>query len=162
MIFSRTAAIFCVAFVGAVCRPSAADQSAVPERRSGYGTACLVNGRTGRPSYLVRELGRQGTPALSAAEAEMLRKIMRYVHPSTLRVAFIGTARTMIVFDAIYGPCYAGAPGYFVLNGACNDFYSPVEGGGVVPQCWLAPRPWIPHDRGDATAPSWSLYPNGH
>jgi hypothetical protein len=108
------------------------------------------------------DLGRPGTPALSGAEREMLRKIMRYVHPSTLRVAFVGTARRMIVFDAIYGPCYAGAPGYFLLNGECNAFYSLVDTGNFVPQCWMAPRPWIPGDRGDATAPSWSLYPNDH
>lgn len=154
------------ACIAGIARPATAQtapyESAGIEQRSGKGIACLVNGRLSPPSYSARDALRSGTPALAAAERDMLQKIMRYVHPSTLRIAFLGTARRMIVFDAVHGPCYGSAPGYFVLNGGCNEFYSPFDGDGSVPECVAAPRPWIPHDQGDPHAPPWTAYPNGH
>jgi hypothetical protein len=87
---------------------------------------------------------------------------MRYVHPSTLRFAFIGGE--FIVFDAAQGPCAPYAPGYSVLNGACNEMYSPTDNfksTAGVPGCAMAPRPWIAHDGGTGTRP-WTQYDNAH
>jgi hypothetical protein len=133
------------------------------EERNGLGTICSVDGRKGPTSYLVRDLGRAGTPTLVPTQREMLRRIRIYVHPSTLRIAFIGSE--FIVFDAAEGPCYPQAPGYSVLNGDCNEMYSPTdnfEHTGAGTGCWSAPRPWIPHDVGNPKAPPWTTYPNSH
>lgn len=123
--------------------------------RVGAGTACVYAARVGPPSYLVRDIGRTGVPHLGAGDRRMLKAIMRYVHPSTLRFAYIGGR--FAVFDAAYGPCYGGQ--YPVLNASsCNDIYTPedaenetVAGPGG---CWGHPRPWIPHDPGNPRAPS--------
>ena len=120
------------------------------ERRAGLGTVCVVDSLAGPPSYLVRDIGKPGVPELTNEQLVMIRKIRVYVHPSTLRFATVGG--TFIVFDASLGPCEPGAPGYSVLNGSCNEMYSPTDnfaGTGAVPGCWNAPRPWMPHDQGD-------------
>lgn len=129
----------------------------------GAGTVCTYNGRVGPPSYLVRDIGKPGVPHLDGPDKRMLEAIMRYVHPSTLRFAYIGGH--FAVFDAQYGPCYGGQ--YPVLNASwCNEIYAPqdadnktIAGPGG---CWSHPRPWIPHDFGNPKAPSWSQYDNSH
>lgn len=132
------------------------------ERRDGLATICVVDGTSGPPSYGVRDIGKARVPKLTPEQLAMVRKIQVYVHPSTLRFANVGGE--FIVFDASRGPCEPDAPGYSVLNGACNEMYSPTDNFDhtrAVPGCWNAPRPWIPHDQGRGTTP-WTSYDNGH
>jgi len=35
--------------------------------------------------------------------------------------------KRLIVFDAVYGPCYGNPGGYVVLNGCTNEVYQPGE-----------------------------------
>lgn len=141
-------------------KPVRAGNRFVGEVRLGLGDACYVNGKIGPASYDVRDLGKGGTPAVKTADVRMLHRIMVYVHPKTLRFAYI--AGEFIVFDATNGPC--SGMNYFVLNGDCNEFYSPTDDfDGTRPGtgCWNPPRPWILHDQGSGTW-SWSTYPNNH
>lgn len=155
----------------AACAGAKSDSSAqsgtsgertVVTRHDGPGTSCVVDGASGPPSYLVRDIGKANVPKLTTAQLDMLRRIRVYVHPSTLRFAFVGGE--FIVFDASQGPCKPNAPGYSVLNGGCNEMYSPTDNFDstrAVPGCWNAPRPWIPHDQGRGTVP-WTSYDNAH
>jgi hypothetical protein len=134
----------------------------VTERHNGLAMFCVVDGVSSPPSYLVRDIGKPDVPKLTAAQLAMVRKIRVYVHPTTLR--FANVAGEFIVFDASRGPCETSAPGYSVLNGACNEMYSPTDnfdGTRAVPGCWNAPRPWIVHDSGRGTTP-WTAYDNNH
>jgi hypothetical protein len=138
----------------------------VQELAVGGGIACRVDTKVGPVTYLVSDLGKPGTSALSIDDAAMLRQLMRYVHPKTLRFGYLAPG-SLIIFDAAYGPCWPAVGGYFVLNRACNQYYAPTEnlhgftaGAGG---CLMAPRPWIPGDGGrtDGSTP-WSEYDNGH
>ena len=124
--------LLCVGFAecsGAKLESTAASatpgERTVVVREEGRATFCVVDGASGPPSYRVRDAGQAGVPKLTAAQLGMLRRIRVYVHPSTLRFAFVGGK--FIVFDASRGPCEPNAPGYSVLNGGCNEMYSPTD-----------------------------------
>ena len=131
------------------------------ERRVGLGTICAVLNpgkdlRTTPPSYRAADIGKAGVPTPHTRDLRMLRRIQRYVHSKTLR--FTDLAGEFLVYDAKDGPCIGSAPGYFVLNGACNEYYMPSSERDytvAVPGCLDAPRPWIPHDRGQGTSAAW-------
>ena len=94
-------------------------------------------------SYRADDVGRPGVPRLTDDQRRVLAKIRRYLHSKTLRFAFVGGS--MIVFDARYGPCWDVAPGYKVLNGACNEYYEPGEEPAStfgIPGCYETPPPW--------------------
>jgi hypothetical protein len=131
----------------------------------GGGIACSVNGEVGPPSYSVYDIGKPGVPIPNTKDLDMIHAIMKYVHPSTLRFAYLETM--MVVYDSYTQGevCSGGAP-YFVLNGGCNEFYADTDrpfntiGGGDM-GCTFAPRPWIPNDPGTGKIP-WSAYDNSH
>lgn len=136
----------------------------VKEVHVGAGIACSVNGEIGPANYSVYDIGKPGVPTPSTEDLSMIHKIMKYVHPSTLRFAYLATM--MVVYDSYpEGLCSEGAP-YFVLNGNCNEFYPITDrpfstvGGGEM-GCTYAPRPWIPSDGGRGKIP-WSAYDNSH
>lgn len=141
-------------------RPSLGDGT-WPGVKVGHGIACYVHGSSGYeqlgpPSYRVRDLGGPGVPQLSRKDVAMLHRITRYFAPPTLRFAFIG--HELIVFNASVGPCYPG--NYMVLNGSCNEAYSPTDNldhTGATPGCPAAPRPWMPNDPKGGTVP-WKDY----
>lgn len=124
----------------------------------GRGVACSFLGRRGPASYAVRDIGKAGVPRVSAQDLHVLRVMMRYVHPSTLRFAYLQGAFS--VFDATNGPC-SGSP-YTVLNNpSCNAIYVPFDATGEIGAatgCNMQPRPWIPHDRGNPHGLSWTDY----
>ena len=132
------------------------------EKRAGMGTYCAVlnpgqNLRTTPVSYRAADLGKAGVPTPKPRDVQMLRSIEHYVHSPTLR--FVYSAQKFIVYDAIDGPCTGSAPGYFALNGGCNEFYMPSKQDDytvAVPGCLSPPRPWIPHDRGQGNPASWA------
>jgi hypothetical protein len=90
--------------------------------------------RTDAPptSYLVRDVGTRGVPALSPTERDAVRRIARR-HPSTtLRFTFLASPvrnDSFVVFDAVSGPCFDAAGGYPVLNAdpRSRRFYEPGE-----------------------------------
>ncbi len=141
-----------------ISKPSLQGNRYIGEVRVGSGTACYVNGSIGPPSYAARGISSPGAPKLMPSELAMLHKILKFVHPNTLRYAFVGGE--FIVYDARGGPC--ASENYFVLNGDCNEFYSPTDdfsGTRAGTGCWNPPRPWIPNDRGTGKG-SWNRYPN--
>ena len=120
------------------------------------GITCNVDGILGPSSYSVRDLGQIGIPKMNTQDIQVLRQIRRYFDPPTLRFAYVGDRFT--VFNAKFGPCWSGAPGYFVLNGKCNEVYAVVdrfESTSSVTDCWNAPRPWITNDRGSGHGREW-------
>jgi hypothetical protein len=111
----------------------------------GRATRCIVDGEAGPPSYLVRDIGKVGVPALRHSEAAMARSIAHYVKSRTLRFLIFPSGE-FIVFDASDGPCETAAPGYDVLNEGCNAAYSPTDdfkSSGAFPDCNAPPRPWL-------------------
>jgi len=134
---------------------------AVPEEKNvGKGVACYVQdkGRYGVANYSVRDVGRQGVPTLNSGDAETIRRIERYFSADTLRFADTGTE--FVVFNARQGPC---GEDYRVLNGACNEGFSPTDHlSGTVSfpgGCRNAPRPWITDDPKEGNVP-WRTYYN--
>lgn len=127
----------------------------------GRGTACNVHGQYGSPSYAVHDIGIQTVPKPSESEQVILRRIERYFNPPTLRFAYLGRElirREFIVFNATLGPC---APtNYMVLNGACNEAYSPTDDlmhTGATPGCPSVQRPWRSGDPASGKVP-WRNY----
>jgi hypothetical protein len=125
-------------------------------------TACSYLGRVGPPSYSVRDIGKHRIPKVPKRDLRMLHQLMRYVHPSTLRFAYLSSGFS--VFDATNGPC--SATPYQILNASsCNAIYVPFDANGEVGAatgCNAQPRPWIPHDIGNPHGLSWKDYPNSH
>jgi hypothetical protein len=128
----------------------------IKERSVGSARSCVVNGEVGPPSYSVYDIGKPGVPRPKTNDLHDLHEILKYVHPTTLRFAYL--SGEFVVFDAYPdGLCSGGVP-FDVLNGACSDVYaitdrpfSTVSAG----ECFSAPRPWVPHDRGPGKIP-WS------
>ena|ERR1017187_8724293 len=98
-------------------------------------------------SYQVSDVGKTRVPALNHHEMALLKKIEHYVHSQTLRFEFITNKldrHRMIFFDAVQGACIGNAPGYHVLNGACNEYYEPGENPRYtvgIPSCDILPPP---------------------
>jgi hypothetical protein len=167
---SCAALLFCVAFGCSVRSkvdpaqktPPAMTSPSPRVAKAGPGVQCTPYGEErprGPRSYRVEDLGRPGVPHLNADERGTITLIRRYVHRKTLRFAFVGGS--MIVFDARFGPCWGVAPGYFVLNGFCNEYYEPGENPasthGIPGPCSGPRRPWKPEDNGLPGDPrAWS------
>jgi len=133
----------------------------VYEVHQGISVRCQVDGADGPRSYLVADIGHIGVPKLSAAARAVIETIRPYGHRDTLRFLFFG--KELVVFDAVYGPCFASSPGYWVLNGACNEYYSPTDNlsgtGAVSGGCdQNVPRPWKSGDPGRRRSPPWIRY----
>lgn len=128
----------------------------------GKGIACSFAGREGPPSYAIRDIGNPGVPKVATRDLRTLRAMLRYVHPTTLRFAYLNIGFS--VFDATSGPCSGSQ--YAILNASqCSAFYVPFDATGVVDfatGCNMQPRPWIPHDVGNPRGHSWKDYPNSH
>jgi hypothetical protein len=139
--------------VSAQTAPSGAP--VVTQRPLGYGIACLINGKQfGPPSFSVLDIGRKDVPALSMLERSKINEIQRYVPSRNLR--FVVVHMELMVYNAVKGPCWAGAPGYQVLNGqTCKAMWSPTDGPGALPDCWNPPRPWIEGDGGKGSPSNW-------
>jgi hypothetical protein len=103
-----------------------------PDVRVGkYGVSCLTfEDRThaSNVSYSVDDIGKPGTPRLTTDEASVVRRIQKYVHSKTLRFAFLETESPFVIFDATNGPCFDGAPGYWIMNDPSGTFFEPGEG----------------------------------
>ena len=132
--------------------------------RRGLGHQCIPYGETrprGPVIYRTRDIGKRGVPKLDKHEALAVESIAHYIKSEKLRFAILGGG--IVIFYAQAGDCVDGAPGYFVLNGACNEYYQPgedPEDTHPAPGCIGPPRPWIRSDRvlhGDPTA--WSRLP---
>ena len=125
-------------------------------KKIGRGVACYVNGQYGFPSYSVGDVGRTAVPKLSPEDAAMLRKIIKYVKSKDVRFAQLPTE--FIVFIASGGPC---GEDYRVLNGACNEIYSPIDSGSSTTasagSCRNTPRPWMSSDPHGGEVP-WKEY----
>lgn len=87
------------------------------------GLACQADGVVGPMTYDAADAGKASTRKLTQSEADVLRKIRRYVHSGTLRFTWLGSQ--FIVYDAIYGVCNGTV--YWVMNGGCNEFYSSTD-----------------------------------
>ncbi len=96
-------------------------------------------------------MAKPGFPKLAASQAALVQNIQRYVHSSTLRIAWLPPDRyrrkpKFIIFDAVGGPC-STAFAYRVLNWPCNEMYqasvSPYSTW-AAPDCLKAtPPPWM-------------------
>ena len=118
----------------ATSRPTACPTSAcwhVEVAAIGGGYACKVNGKTGPPSYRVYDTGRPGVPKLNPAEEALVRKFSTFVNSPSTRFAFLDNAQEHHRFILFIIPfsklCDSMFPPVAVLNGACNEYYSPVN-----------------------------------
>lgn len=140
---------------------SAQGSQRVLQVREGLGIACQVGDQLGWASYRVSDLGKPDVPLLNQRERKQLNQILRFVHPATLR--FVKVSGDFYVFDwqGQRDLCDPDAPPTFVLNGACNEYYQPVDlvGTMAAPSCSGPSRPWIPHDAGIGSG-RWSPHHN--
>jgi hypothetical protein len=130
--------------------------------KTGDGLACYFDGGVGPPSYPVSDIGKAGVPRPRAGEIATLHLILHYIHPLALRFAYIKghNGREFILFNAPPERlCDPELTGFFVLNGACNEFYEPLNLDvlGAWPDCDSPPRPWVKGDPGVGTGCTWSL-----
>jgi hypothetical protein len=101
---------------------------------SPYGIGCRTYqapNDVGPPSYSVADIGKPEVPALTTEQIALVRRIQHSIASNTLRFAFV-SQWGFIVFDAVQGPCSAGAPGYEILNSNRNLYYEPGEAPGFV------------------------------
>jgi hypothetical protein len=101
--------------------------------RAGGGVRCISKNQPdviATVTYRAEDANKSEVPSLSAMERATLRRISSKVHSGTLRFAWIRPPYPrlpdFVVFDAKQGPCPA-IPGYGVLNGSCNVFFSPTR-----------------------------------
>jgi hypothetical protein len=123
----------------------------------GLGVACFIDGSVGLPSYAVDDVGKGKVPKLHEEDASVLRLILRYVNPDSLRFAYL--RNKFIVFSSpVARLCDPVIPPSFVLNGACNEYYSPLRPWGTTAAmgCYLPPRPWVSNDQASGTGCVWS------
>lgn len=127
---------------------SATESRRVLQVREGLGTACQVGNDLGWASYRVSDIGKPDVPLLNQRERNQLNQILKFVHPTTLR--FVKTSGVFYIFDwqGKRDLCDPDASPAFLLNGACNEYYQPVDLAGTIaaPSCASIPRPWIPRD----------------
>jgi hypothetical protein len=160
-------ALTCCTTSAAVVEKSFTEKSSrgsqkVIQIREGFGVACKVGSQQGWLSYLVSDIGKPNVPLLNQRESAQLNHILKFVHPTTLR--FVETSGAFYVFDWYRQGdlCNPDAPPAFVLNGACNEYYRPLDlfGTTAAPSCASLRRPWISGDKGTGSG-SWSSY-NDH
>ncbi|MDP9025067.1 MAG: hypothetical protein M3N13_06830 [Candidatus Eremiobacteraeota bacterium] len=75
--------------------------------------------------------------------------IARFVKANGSRLRFTHLGQRLIVYISQFDECETGAPGYRVLNGACNEYDQPGEmpkNTHPMPGCLGARRPWYPGD----------------
>jgi hypothetical protein len=127
--------------------------------RRGLGHQCVpydLMRATGPIIYRVADVGRRGVPKLDKHERDEIRTISKFVRSRYLRFAVLGG--DVVVFNAFRGDCVYDAPGYPVLNGACNEYYQPGLDPNVthpMPGCLGPPRPWVASDKGLPGDPSF-------
>jgi hypothetical protein len=179
-VFRGTLAVFAAVSIACVaplvaCQRASQQNKAAPEgaaavfqpeeRRVGLGVACYVNdqGRYGIASYSVRDVGKPRVPRLTYDDAEMLKRIRRFVKSPSLRFAYTPKDE-FLVFNATHGPCSE----YYVLNASCNSGFDPVDkltGKTAFPgPCTNTARPWMPNDRKEGSVPwnqSFDVGPSG-
>jgi len=83
-----------------------------------HGVVCrplLATTGPGQYSYRLDEIGLQGVPKLRPSQIAQAKAMERKRKSKTLRFAILRD-EGFIVFDAVDGPCWIGAPGYEVLN----------------------------------------------
>lgn len=152
-----TLALCCVFAIG--CSPKAQQRSSpmaptpfrpVAVQVGKYGVGCRTFQApliVGPPSYLVRDVGKNGVPALDRRQVRVIRAIQRYVHSKTLRFAiFTHGIAPFVVFDAPDGPCSEAS--YWVLNDRFgNLYYEPGEAPGFLhaepSDAAPTPGPWM-------------------
>lgn len=130
----------------------------------GAGIGCTGGGALGPISYSVYDLGKPGVPKLSVRDARMLHAIMRYVHPRTLRFAYLEGGTMFGVMDMQSGPCTGGQVAVLSAPG-CDMVTIPYDGMGQVfasSGCWSAARPWFPGERDGQHPIPWTQYDNNH
>ena len=158
-----------VALVGTQCAAHRSSTEASPSPSDytgsvvvGKGVACEYLGHRGPPSYRVSDIGKPGVPRVDKSDLQILRIMMRDVHPSTLRFAYLDGKFS--VFDAVDGPC-SPTPVGVLTDRSCNAIYVPFDANGNIGYangCIEQPRPWIPNDRGNPHGLDWSTYDNSH
>lgn len=104
------------------------------------GIACQADGVIGPVTYAASNAGK--VRRLMKSEAAALARIRHYVASPYLRFTWLGSE--FIVYDAIYGVCSGGV--YAVMNGDCNELYSPTdtrfENTFAGTGCRSTPPPW--------------------
>lgn len=116
--------------------PTTFASSASPSSRSGlplnrHGVMCrrwAMYSGPGQYSYSPRDVGASDAPKLSPGEVAELRRAESSTKSKTIRFAVLTMdgKKYFIIFDAVNGPCYDGAPGYRVIN-SNGVYYQPGE-----------------------------------
>jgi hypothetical protein len=137
----KVAAVLLFAFEGAVCagapppavtsyivRPHLMGNHVVGEARVAGGVSCYRDGMIGPPSFLVSDLYKPSTPKLPRDEFQIVKRLYG-ASSETLRFIHLPLAHPhLVLFDATLNQlCDPTHPPFKDSNGACNEYYSPLE-----------------------------------
>ena len=117
--------------------------------RVGLGVRCRVYGGGLSESlmYRVNDLGKTGVPQLSPKQVAELRKIRQYVKGPALW--FTQKPEFIVFIAGRDSPICGDGDSKLILNGGCNEVFSPTSETDVFPEvdCDETPaRPWVPDD----------------
>ena len=124
-----------------IIHPHQMGNEVVGELRLGAGVACYRNGVTNPPSYLVADIGKRGVPVPSKTDTKAIHERFSQLDPHALRFLYVPlTSPHLVVFLAtLQALCDPTQPPFKNLNGACNEYYQPLEYGDrttAAPDCF--------------------------
>ncbi len=121
----------------------------IPNVDANAGSAAVrcrsVDGKIESTLYRVDALGKPGVPALAAPERSALQTILAATHYRDLRFAYVGPTHRFVLFRSTGIVCRRELMAYEVLNGRCDEFWSPSDEADKIvraPSCSGPNRPW--------------------
>jgi hypothetical protein len=104
-----------------------------------------IDGKIESTLYRVDDLGKPGVPGLTPAERSAVAEIRKDTNFTDLRFTYVGPDHRFILFRSTGIICRRELMAYEVLNGRCDEYWSPSDEADKVvraPACNGAPRPW--------------------
>jgi hypothetical protein len=108
-------------------------------------TCRSVDGKVATTLYRLDAAGRNGVPSLSKEERDAAAIVQNGTHFRDLRFAYVGPQKRFILFHSTGIVCRRELMAYEVLNGRCDEYWSPSDEADrivVAPACNGAERPW--------------------
>jgi hypothetical protein len=108
-------------------------------------TCRSVDGRIATTLYRLDAVGKDGVPNLSKEEREAATVVRNSTHFRDLRFAYVGPQKRFILFRSTGIVCRRELMAYEVLNGRCDEYWSPSDEADrivLAAACNGAERPW--------------------
>jgi hypothetical protein len=121
----------------------------IPDTDPNAGKAAVtcrsVDGKIATTLYRLDAAGKDGVPNLSPEERQAASIVQKGTHARDLRFAYVGPQKRFILFRATGIVCRRELMAYEVLNGRCDEYWSPSDDADrivVAPACNGPERSW--------------------